>query len=50
MARPDGFKRTPPTFAIEGVDEFVEALRAAYPDVTKVEGGRGKRVTPTLAT
>jgi hypothetical protein len=29
MARPEGSERTPPTFVIEGVQELVEALRAA---------------------
>ena len=29
VARPEGFERTSPTFVIEGVDELVEALRAA---------------------
>jgi hypothetical protein len=29
MARPEGSEHTPPTFVIEGVEELVEALRAA---------------------
>jgi hypothetical protein len=29
MARPEGFEHTPPTIVIEGMDELVEALRAA---------------------
>jgi hypothetical protein len=29
MARPEGSERTPPTIVIEGLDELVEALRAA---------------------
>jgi hypothetical protein len=29
LARPEGFERTPPTIVIEGVEELVEALRAA---------------------
>ena len=29
MARPEGSKRTPPTFVIEGLDELVQALLAA---------------------
>jgi hypothetical protein len=29
VARPDGFEHAPPTMVIEGVEELVEALRAA---------------------
>jgi hypothetical protein len=29
LARPEGSERTPPTIVIEGLDELVEALRAA---------------------
>jgi hypothetical protein len=29
MARPEGFERALPTFVIDGVDELLEALRAA---------------------
>jgi hypothetical protein len=29
MARPEGFEHALPTFEIEGVEELVEALRAA---------------------
>jgi hypothetical protein len=29
VARPEGSERTPPTFAIEGVEELVAALRVA---------------------
>jgi len=29
MALPEGFERTPPTIVFEGLDELVEALRAA---------------------
>jgi len=29
LARPEGFEHAPPTIVIEGVDELVEALRAA---------------------
>jgi len=29
LARPEGFERTLPTIVIEGVEELVEALRAA---------------------
>jgi hypothetical protein len=29
VARPDGFEHAPPTIVIEGVEELVEALRAA---------------------
>jgi hypothetical protein len=31
VARPEGSERTPPTIVIEGVEELVEALLAAYP-------------------
>jgi hypothetical protein len=30
LARPEGFEHAPPTMLIEGVEELVEALRAAY--------------------
>jgi len=29
LARPEGGKRTPPTFVIEGLDKLVESLLAA---------------------
>jgi hypothetical protein len=29
LARPEGFEHTPPTIAIEGLDEMVQALLAA---------------------